>query len=115
MTIIGELDQLLTFQAESLAADGYGGGDLTWVQQAQAWAKVQPVSARESERQGAERAGTVYVIEVWQDGLAAVTEACRILWHATAYNDLVLNIREIRRPPSRTMKMTIIAETGVTV
>jgi hypothetical protein len=43
-----------------------------------------------------------------------VTEASRIRWMATAWNDLTLNIREIRRPPYRTMMMTIIAETGVT-
>ncbi len=109
MTSIGNLDQLLIFEAGSVAEDGFGGGALTWGEAARAWASVKPVSAREGERQGALRASTIYVIEVWSDGLDAVTEACRINW-----NGVYLNIRELRRPPHRTMMMTIMAETGVT-
>jgi SPP1 family predicted phage head-tail adaptor len=109
MPVIGQLDQLITFEAASGGDDGYGGKATAWTPQAQAWASVKPVSAREGERQGAERASTIYMFEVWQDGLSAVTEASRIRWETA-----ILNIREIRRPPVRTMMMTIIAETGVT-
>jgi head-tail adaptor len=109
-TLVGQLDQLLTFEAPQDCEDGFGGGRRDWGLQARAWASVKPVSAREGERQGAERASTVYMIECWQDGLSAVTEASRIVWGA-----VTMNIREIRRPPSRTMMLTIIAETGVTL
>lgn len=107
---IGKLDQLLTFEAPQIVGDGFGGGAHGWGYQARAWASVTPVSARESERQGAQRAATIYMIECWQDGLSAVTEASRIVW-----GQVKLNIREIRRPPTRTMMMVIIAETGVTL
>jgi head-tail adaptor len=114
MPVIGQLDQLITFEVATIVPDGYGGGETQWTAQAQAWASVKPVSAREGERQGAERASTIYMIELYGGGLELVTEASRIRWMATAWNDLTLNIREIRRPPYRTMMMTIIAETGVT-
>lgn len=110
----GDLNQLLTFEALTIVADEYGGGDSQWNTQVLAWASVKPVQAREGERQGAERAGCMYMIEVWQDGLEVVTEASRIRWMPNAYNDLTLNIREIRRPPHRDLRMTIMAETGVT-
>ena len=113
MALVGQLDQLLTFEAPQIAEDGFGGGAVTWGQQAQAWASVKPVSAREGERQGAERGSTMYMIECWQDGLEAVTEASRVGWPATASNMVYMNIREIRRPPSRNMQMIIMAEIGV--
>lgn len=114
MADIGKMDQLITFETEALTADEYGGGASAWGTQAMAWASMKPVSAREGERQGAERASTIYMMEMWGDGLEAVTEASRIRWMPNAYNDLTLNIREIRRPARRDMRMTIIAETGVT-
>jgi len=114
---IGQLDQLLTFEAPTVCEDGYGGGEVDWTHQARAWASVKPVQAREDERQGAQRAAVVYMIECWQDGLTAVTEASRISWRIRP-NDpepAYLNIREIRRPPTRSMMMVIIAETGVSL
>lgn len=110
MVAIGELDQLISFDALTIVDDGYGGGSKSWVQRVQAWAKVAPVRASEEDRQGAQRGMVQYKIDCWQDGLSAVTEGDRIRW-----GSIELNIREIRLPPSRTMMMTIIAETGVTL
>lgn len=111
----GKLDQLIRFEAPTVVGDGYGGGPVTWAESARAWASIKAVSAREGERQGAERASAMHMIEVYQDGLEAITAEMRIRWLATAYNDVVMNIREIRRPPLRTMMMTIMAESGVAV
>ena len=51
----GECDQLLIFEAPQTSEDDFGGGAVEWVEQGRVWAKVVPVSAREGERQGAER------------------------------------------------------------
>lgn len=110
----GGLNQIIVIEAPTVAGDGYGGGELSWAAHTRAWASVKPVSAREGERQGAERASSMYMIEVYQDGLAGITEAMRIRWLVTAWNDMVLNIREIRRPAKASLTMTIMAETGVT-
>ena len=111
----GDLTELITFEAPSIAGDGYGGGPVSWGEHARAWARLRPVRGREAELQGAERAPLTYMVEVWNDGLDGLTEAMRIKWPATAYNDVLLNIREIRRPPHRHMMMTIVAEAGVTL
>jgi head-tail adaptor len=110
MAAIGELDQFIAFEAESVCEDGFGGGHADWGTHARAWAKIVAVRGSESEREGALRATSTYMIEMWQDGLEGVTEAMRINW-----DGLFMNIREIRRPPHRAMMMTIIAESGVTL
>lgn len=110
----GQLDQLIRFEAPTVTGDDYGGGPVSWAEHARGWARVQPVSAREGERQGADRASTMYLIEVYKGGLEGLTTEMRIRWMATAWNDVTLNIREIRRPPYRNMLMTIMAESGVT-
>ncbi|MDY6960314.1 MAG: head-tail adaptor protein [Pseudomonadota bacterium] len=109
----GALDQLIVFEAPTIVEDGFGGGATRWSEVVRAWASVKPVSARESERQGAERASTIYMLEMWGDRLDAVHEGCRIRW--TSQCDALLNIREIRRPPHRTMKLIMVAEMGVTL
>lgn len=109
MAAIGRLDQLLIFEAPTIVEDGFGGGPVIWNEAARAWASVKPVSAREGDRQGALRASTIYMVELWSEGVDEVTEACRINWDGT-----YLNIRELRRPPHRTMMMAILAESGVT-
>lgn len=109
MPSIGRLDQLLIFEVETTIEDGFGGGAISWGETARAWASVKPVSAREGDRQGALRASTIYMIELWSEGIDTVTEACRINW-----DGVYLNIRELRRPPHRTMMMAILAESGVT-
>lgn len=110
----GDRTELIVIEAQSIAADGYGGGAVSWGEHARAWARIKPVRGREADLQGAERAPLTYMVEVLADGLDGLTEAMRIKWPATAYNDVYLNIREIRRAPHRAMTMTIIAESGVT-
>lgn len=114
MTGAGDLDQYIVFEAPTVFGDGFGGGPVTWGEHARAWARVKPVRGDESERQGAQRLSQTYMIEVYTDGLAEIGAQMRIRWQATAYNDVLLNIREIRRPPHRHALMTIIAEGGVT-
>lgn len=107
---IGELDQFITFEEEQGGDDGYGGaGAQNWTTHAQVWARVRPVRGTEGDREGAVRATSTYMVEVWQDGLENLTEAMRIVW-----GSVTMNIREIRRPTERKLMMRIIAESGVT-
>ena len=107
---IGELDQYITFEEEQSGDDGYGGaGAQNWTTHAQVWARVQPVRGTEGDSEGAVRATSTYMVEVWQDGLENLTAAMRIVW-----GSVTMNIREIRRPPERALMMRIIAVSGVT-
>lgn len=104
----GAFDQKLIFEVEVRAVDGFGGAGITWNAFATVWASVKPVQAREDERQGAQRASCMYMIETWRSGLDGLTAAMRINWRGA-----ILNIREIRRPSERALSMVIMAETGV--
>ncbi len=106
----GGRDQLITIETPATAADGYGGGSVTWSTHVTAWVSIRPVQAREGERQGAERESCLYVIDGLRDELKAVTGAMRINWRGS-----YLNIREVRLPPETQLMMRLVAESGVTV
>ncbi|MFP4538726.1 MAG: phage head closure protein [Dichotomicrobium sp.] len=106
MTRAGDLDELIAFEEEQTAPDGYGGQTVSWVEIAEAWARVRPVQASESETRGGVRAVAVYLFEVWRR--TDITPKHRIVWQDTEYN-----IREIRDPGGRSLTMTIVAESGV--
>jgi head-tail adaptor len=108
MASAGAFDQKLIFEVELRTDDGFGGAAIAWNPHATVWASVKPVQAREDERQGAQRASCMYMIETWRAGLDGLTAAMRINWRGA-----ILNIREIRRPPERALTMIIMAETGV--
>jgi SPP1 family predicted phage head-tail adaptor len=105
----GDFDQLLVIEMPMDAPDGFGGAVVTWVTFTTLWARVSVKSAREDERQGAQRQNCLYEIESWRKNLAAVTSAMRVNWRGT-----YLNIREIRLPPETSMAMQITAESGAT-
>jgi SPP1 family predicted phage head-tail adaptor len=108
MASAGDFNQKLIFEIEVRTDDGFGGASISWNIHATVWASVKPVQAREDERQGAQRASCMYMIETWASGLEAITSAMRINWRGT-----ILNIREIRKPDERKMTIVIMAETGV--
>ena len=108
MMAAGNFDQKLIFEQEIRTDDGFGGSSILWTAFATVWASVKPVQAREDERQGAQRASCMYMIEAYRSGLDGLSSAMRINWRGA-----ILNIREIRRPSERAPTMIIMAETGV--
>ena len=106
----GAFDQKLVIEQPAIAADGYGGGVVSWSTFATVWASVKPQSGREDQRQGAERGSCLYQIEAYAKGLESLTAAMRVNWRGT-----ILNIREIRRRSERAPTMIFTAETGVAV
>lgn len=44
---IGELNKLITLQYETKTSDSMGGYDVTWIDSAEVWAAIWPVSASE--------------------------------------------------------------------
>jgi head-tail adaptor len=43
----GDLTEIVSIEAETVAADGYGGRSRSWAQHLRAWAKIAPIAARE--------------------------------------------------------------------
>lgn len=74
-------------------------------------AEVRPLRFSEAEREGATRTVQGYLFRVYTRAVAAfaITAADRLKW-----SGIVLNIREVRRPPPGETYTEIIAEAGVT-
>lgn len=107
--MIGSLDQRITLQRKTSAADGYGGVTEAWANlgtNAYVWAAVKAKAGREGMVEGRTTATfvTMFTIHYRQD----LTELDRIVWQSENYN-----IRSIRREGSRQLFLVIEAERGV--
>lgn len=92
--LIGDMRERVTLQSPLLAADGAGGADVSWEDEATIWAKVQGLGGdeRASGERLAPRARLRLTIR-YRDGLNA---AMRVLWKTRP-----LDIRAIRDPDGR--------------
>lgn len=106
--MIGQLDQRITLQSYTLAADGAGGQAKTWANFASVpnvWARVQPGVG--SERFNEDRvnaiAPTIFTIRYRSD----VDERHRIIWNSEEYN-----IRQVKRAGGRDLYLVIVADRG---
>lgn len=103
---IGELDQRITIQRETLDDDGMGGQTVALSTVATVWAKVIARAGRERTQAGrldAENSYT-FVIRLRRD----VRESDRILWDGAQHN-----IRSVVRQGVREMYLELEAERGV--
>jgi SPP1 family predicted phage head-tail adaptor len=102
----GTLDQRITIEQETRAADAYGGAVTAWTTLATTWAAVKPLSGRERADMAAIEAPASYRFTIRRR--ADVTDAMRLGWNGAVYN-----IRFIADPGARALYMTIDAERGV--
>lgn len=102
----GDLDQRVRVETQATAADGYGGGALTWTLLAEVWARVRPMSGRERVEAAAVEAPALYRFVIRRRG--DLTEAARLVWNGHGYS-----IRFIADGGGRDLYMTIDAERGV--
>lgn len=101
----GELDQLITFERQSITPDGLGGGDLSWTLLGQVWAHVRPRSGREITDFERVNDHAVYLFVIrWP---IDIREDDRILWEGDYYN-----IRALKSPKTRNLYCEIEAERG---
>ena len=106
---IGELDQLVTLQARTEAADGGGGIAVTWADfatDATVWADPQPLYGKEGIEAGAFNATGAWLFRIRYRG--DVTERDRILWNGEPFN-----ISRIMRRGGREQYLMIEAVRGV--
>ncbi len=107
--MIGNLDERITFQEQSLSADGAGGQTKSWANLATTptvWARVMPKSAGERFDDDRMDARGMYVFTV--RNRSDLNEAMRIVWRSVNYD-----IRGIFREGNRMQYMKIEAERGV--
>lgn len=109
---VGERRERITIRRKSRVKRTDGGYDTTLVDLATRWASVRPVRERagESEQAGRKRGTVIYLIEVDSRGTDCITDDV-IVWKTNG--DIVLNVREVRKPMGRTLPLTIVAESGV--
>lgn len=103
---VGELDQLIEFNRETLTPDGIGGNVRTWSSIGEVWAHVRPASGKESTDFETVNAEAKYIFIVrWP---LAILESDQIVWDGELFN-----IRVIKRPKTRELYCEIEAERGV--
>ncbi len=102
----GALDQRIRIEAQTTAADGYGGTTLAWSLVAEVWAMVRPVSGRERVAAAEIEAPAMYRFTIRR--LSGLGEALRVVWNGQAYN-----VRFIADLGPRAMYVTLDAERGV--
>lgn len=105
----GELDQLITLQAEHRTSDGIGGSTVAYADLATdptVWASVLPVRGRENTEEGRTNAEGLYLFTI--RNRADIDETHRIVWESEAYD-----IRAVKRVSSREMYLKIEAERGI--
>jgi head-tail adaptor len=109
---IGERRERITIRRKTRTQRTDGGYDTTVADLATRFASVRPVRERagESEQAGRKRGTVTYLIECDARGTDCVTDDL-IVWATNG--DIVLNVREVRRPMGRTLPLTIVAESGV--
>jgi SPP1 family predicted phage head-tail adaptor len=104
-SVIGKLDQRVTIQTATLAADGGGGSTKTWAALATVWARVVPKTGRESMEADRVNATSSFLFVI--RNRSDVNETCRFVWAGETYN-----VRNVRRTGTRTMYLEIDAERG---
>lgn len=105
----GAMDQRVTLQRRTEAADGFGGLTRTWANVATdptVWAAVAFRVARESLTEGRVNASQQALFTIYNR--SDIDETCRILW-----NNETWNIRGLRREGARALRLMIEAERGV--
>jgi SPP1 family predicted phage head-tail adaptor len=106
MSVIGTFRHTLTLQQESRAADTGGGVVLTWVNLRDVWARVEPISGRETIQAGNVVGVVTHRITTRYD--SAIAPSLRFAWGAR-----VLNIRSVKNVDAHNRFMVIMAEEGV--
>lgn len=112
MSLLGEMDERITFQRRTRAADGAGGFAIeAWTDIGTCWAKVTGQRMGEGERHDAMREAFTYLFKVPTPMARelALTADDRIVWRGGEFN-----IREVRTVPRRIAFTDITAESGVT-
>lgn len=109
---LGERRERITIRRKSRTQRVDGGYDTTVADLATRWASVRPLRDRagESEQAGRKRGTVTYLIEVDSRGTDCVTDDM-IVW--VTNGDIVLNVRQVRKPMGRTLPLIIEAESGV--
>ncbi len=109
MSKLSDLDQRITFQRFSEAADGIGGVERAWANLTATptvWAKVTPRIGKEAMDGGRMNASAMATFTVrYRDD---ITELDRLLWRGEAWN-----IRRVMRVTQRNLYLEIDAERGV--
>lgn len=112
MSLLGEMDELVTFQRRTRTTDAQGGQPVSaWADIGTAWAKISGVRMGEGERHDGLRETFAYIFRVHTDTVIelSLTADDRIVWGGASYN-----IREVRKVPRRIRTTDIQAEAGVT-
>lgn len=107
--MIGQMDELITLQANTRAADGGGGQVDSWANFATdptVWAKVDPRAGGEGVDGGAFNAAGLWKFVIWYRD--DVSELDRILWNGDYYN-----IRRVARARQSALYLDLFAERGV--
>lgn len=105
---VGELDQLIRFETETLSPDNQGGQSVAWVPfPKDTWAKAKPMSG--SERDNFDQLENPFSYTFIVRNRFDITEKHRILWEGQYYN-----IRSIPTTGKRDLYLQIVAERGVT-
>jgi SPP1 family predicted phage head-tail adaptor len=107
----GRMDQRVTFQEETLSADGGGGGAPSWADIGTVptvWASVVPMRASETLDAAQLEGRAIYRLTV--RNRSDITAGMRILW--VTNGNLVLNIRALPDPGPRALYRTVEAEAG---
>lgn len=107
----GEMDQRVTIQAQTLAADGGGGGASSWADIGTVptvWAGVEALSGREVTDAQQLEGRAMYRLTI--RNRSDITAAMRVLW--VSNGNLVLNIRELPDPGPRALYRSLVCEAG---
>lgn len=103
------MDQRITLQSKTLAADGIGGQPATWANLTttpSVWAHVIAKSGREMFEEGRVNATNTFIFTI--RNRSDLDETMRIVWAGSNYN-----IRSILRMGGRKLYLQIEAERGV--
>jgi len=103
----GDLTEIVSIEAETVAADGYGGRSRSWAQHVRAWAKIAPIAAREGVDEGAERHVATYRVTLHRN--TTITAGMRIAW-----GGMILDIVEAPSVPASQLFMVLVAESNPT-
>lgn len=104
----GDLDQRITIQEHTRTSDGAGGGEYSWSDVGDVWAKVEPVRGQERVIADQERGTQTYRITGRNNGdFANIATGDRIIW-----GGLTLNVRTAPNG-GRALYRLIEAEKGV--
>jgi SPP1 family predicted phage head-tail adaptor len=106
---LGKMDQRITLQSRAGTADGAGGFTYGWSDFATVptvWARVEPLTGRESDQEGGVAATLMYSFTIRTR--TDVNEDDRIVWRGDHFN-----IRRVLREGPRPLHIEIEAERGI--